>query len=319
MRQLRPLGWFVLTVVLTGLVACSKVQPPTAEAGSARTTAVEERLAERKSVVVARKDGSGDQGENKAGEGTETVLEDLNPLHFEVEALETMYQLQLTREQIERLAQLARSTSRKRQPGRAIRVSKEFHKTLTDLHAALVADDDEKIAAESGAFDALREKESPDFEEAEITSEARRHVPEFLRTLGPRQVAVYLSEFADEFPDPFEKLADALEEVRKAPGKEGQDLRDGVAMQVGWLVGGLDVAAEKRVREKVVALLDRAVQIKDDQQFEAQRPELERAARDLIAGVGPTDVLRHFVERSLAELLSNPRLEAAAQARLKQS
>ena len=38
---------------------------------------------------------------------------------------------------------------------------------------------------------------------------------------------------------------------------------------------------------------------------------------NIVGDVGPTEVLRHLVEHALAELLSNPRLEAALAERLK--
>ena len=56
--------------------------------------------------------------------------------------------------------------------------------------------------------------------------------------------------------------------------------------------------------------------LKDDE-FKKERPELEKTARQIVGEVGPLDVLRHAVERSLADLLSNPRLAAAIDARLK--
>src|SRR5258707_10925029 len=45
------------------------------------------------------------------------------------------------------------------------------------------------------------------------------------------------------------------------------------------------------------------------------RPELEKKARELVGDVGPIEVLRHVVQQSLAELLSNPRLMVAIDAR----
>jgi len=48
-----------------------------------------------------------------------------------------------------------------------------------------------------------------------------------------------------------------------------------------------------------------------------QRPELEKAARQFVAQVPPTQVLHNVAEHTLAELLSNPRLVAAFDARLK--
>ncbi len=46
------------------------------------------------------------------------------------------------------------------------------------------------------------------------------------------------------------------------------------------------------------------------------RAELESAARAIVGGLSPADIVRNEIEYSLAELLSNGRLAAALKARL---
>jgi len=247
----------------------------------------------------------------------ESIL-DLNPLNLEVTALETLNQLKLTRTQLERLKTLAPMTVNKLPPPHPTKVSEEFQQTLKDLRAALLEDNEVQIADLTLALDELRDKENPDFEDVEITAGSRRHAAEVLRILGARQVMGYLSAFADEFPDPVEKLTDAFEEVRKLPANEWEDLREEIAGQVGWLAAGLDLTAEKKVHDRVTAFLERVRRLKPDE-FTAQEAELERTARIIVGPVGPTEVIRHFMERSLAELLSNPRLSIAVEALLKKA
>ena len=55
----------------------------------------------------------------------------------------------------------------------------------------------------------------------------------------------------------------------------------------------------------------------DDKAFETGRDDLEKSARELATKVGPTDVVRHYLERTVAEVLSNPRLAASIEMRLK--
>jgi hypothetical protein len=241
----------------------------------------------------------------------------LTPLHLEVTALEMLYQLQVTPAQMQRLAKLAPTTAAPMPAGKAVAVSAEFRKTMEDLRTALVANDDDKIAELSAALDELRTKESPDVEDVDVTANARRQTPGLFRTFSARQVASYVTDYADEFPDPREKLLGAFDDVRKLSDKEWEPLRDEVAGQVGWLVAGLDVAKEVTVAAEAARLISIARALKDDQ-YQAQLPALEKAVDTLLANVAPTDVIRHFVERSLAELLSNPRLSAAVEARLKQ-
>jgi hypothetical protein len=241
---------------------------------------------------------------------------EINPLNLEVTALEMLYQLRITRPQLEELARLAPFTVGPRPQVREVAASAEFASTLKKLHDALIDNDDDEIARLSALLEDLRDKEAPELDEVEITDEARKKVPDFLRSLGARQVASYVTDYADDFPDPREKLLEAFEDVRKMPGREWEERRDEVAGQVGWLVAGLDSAAEAKVSARVAELLNKVKGFKDEE-FKAKRDELDKAAADIVGKLGPEDVVRHFVERSLAELLSNPRLAAAVEARLK--
>ncbi len=242
---------------------------------------------------------------------------DVNVLSMEVIALQALHQLQATPDQLEQLKRLAATTAEKVGPRRQVEVSDKFHKTLADLRDALAEGKEERIDELNRALDGMREKEKPDLDDfTEISDAARREAPALLRKFSARQVAGFLADYAADFPDPVEMLTGACEEVRKLSRREWGGLRDDVAEQVGWLVAGMDEAAEEKVREQAAALISRARQLKDDE-FKKQRPQLEKAARELASKVGPTDVHRHFMEHALAEILSNPRLAAAAEARLK--
>lgn len=251
------------------------------------------------------------QAEAKGVEG------DANVLSMEVIALQALHQLQPTPEQLEELKRLAATTAEKVGPRRQVEVSDKFHKALAELRDALVEGKEERIDELNRALDQMREKEKPDLDDfTEISDAARREAPALLRKFSARQAAGFLADYAADFPDPVEMLTGACEEVRKLSRREWGGLRDDVAEQVGWLVAGLDGEAEEKVREQAAALLTRARNLKEDD-FKKQRPQLEKAARELAGKVGPTDVHRHFLEHALAEVLSNPRLAAAAEARLK--
>jgi hypothetical protein len=294
-----------LVLSLFGFTACHKTHP-LSQAKESETVTPESRptvLADNKKVVSPAPVQKADSP-------------DLNPLNLEVSALETLGQLKLTRPQLERLAKLAPKTAHKMPPSKPSKVSAEYQKTLQDLRTALIDEDEERIADLAFTLDELREKEDPDFDEVEITDAARQHTAEVLHNLSARQVAGFLTDFAEEFPDPHEKLLDAFEDVRKLPDNEWKELRDEVAGQVGWLAAGFDTATESKVRERVKELLNRVRRMKEED-YTAKQAELEKSARSILSNVGPTEVIRHFTERSLAELLSNPRLAAAVEARLK--
>jgi hypothetical protein len=75
----------------------------------------------------------------------------------------------------------------------------------------------------------------------------------------------------------------------------------------------VDAKKEAKARQKAAALLEKAHRM-SAKEYAAGRASLFREARQLVGLLGPTDVLRHYMERVVAELLSNHRLEAALEA-----
>jgi hypothetical protein len=241
---------------------------------------------------------------------------DANDINQEVTVLQVLHNLQANPAQLKALADLAATTAPKPGPRKVLPLTDRYYKALVGLRDALAAADDEKIIEHSGVLEELRDEEEPEFEDAEITDEARKAAPGLLRKFSSRQVALYLAGQADNFPDPGEQLADVLEKSRELKGKEWRTLRDDLAYQLGWLLAGVEEAAETKVRDQVTALLDKAQGL-DAKAWNEQKADLEKAAREITAKVGPADVLRHYMERTLAEILSNPRLPAALALRMK--
>jgi hypothetical protein len=243
---------------------------------------------------------------------------DVNVLSVEVAALLRLNQLQATPTQMEALVKLARDVSRKEVKRTPAKVSDKYRQALLDLRDALVrGEDDDRIDELNDALDDLKESEKPDLDDAvETCADGRRLAPEALRLFTARQAASYLALYGDGLPDPAANLRGALEKAPGAAEDDWKELRDDTAEEVGWLVAGLDTARARRVSEKVGTLLDRAHKLKPEE-FKEQRADLEKAAREVLDDVGPVEVLRHVLERDLAELLSNPRLPAALEARLK--
>jgi hypothetical protein len=306
MHRLRSFVLVALAVFLIcGFTACRKVHPA-AESPDRPPAAPELRP-----IAVAANNAA------RFAEPAKNTKEDILSLHYEVSALETINHLKLTRSQLEQLRKLAATTAHKTTPVRAVKATQEFEKTLKDLRDALLDDNEGRVAALTLALDDLREKEEvPEFEDVALTTEARKRTPEVLRGLSARQLMGFLADFGEDFPDPRDKLEEAFDEIRDANGKDWEELRDETAGQVAWLIAGLDAAAEGKIRPRVVALLNRVHPMKDEE-FTAKQEELLKQVDEIVGKVGPLDVIRHFAERSLAELLSNPRLAAAAEARMK--
>ena len=74
--------------------------------------------------------------------------------------------------------------------------------------------------------------------------------------------------------------------------------------------------AEPALQRPPERVVNKAAEM-DDKVFEKERTSLEKSARELANKVGPTDVVRHYLERAMAEVLSNPHLPAAIEKRLK--
>jgi hypothetical protein len=265
--------------LLFGLSACAAVAPPAPD---------------KEAPAADKKDGAADVGD----------------LNLEVTALQVLYDLQVTPAQLKELAELAPKTASAPGPRKEVKVSAEYRRALTRLSDALAENREEGVEDLLTGLDKLRDKESPEFDDVEISDGARKAAPGLLRKLSARQVVAYAAVLGSNFPDPGEKLLGALEKSRELTGKEWRNLRDAVADDVGWLVAGLDVEAEERVREQALALLNKSARLTAREHLD-QKADLEKTARALVGKVGPTDVVRNYMERNLAELLSNPRLAAA--------
>jgi len=268
------------------------------------------------------KDKKDDQSEKKADKDDKKdkkEKEDLADVHAEVTVLQVFHAFDLTAAQVKVFGELAEKTSQKAPLRKEWKVSAKYRKALLELRSALRAGDDEKISAATAHLDAAskEDEDEPDFDDVEITKEARKRAPELFGKLNSRQVVFYLSGLGDTFPDPLEKMTEALAQSRKLEGKEWRQLRDDVAYQAAWLIVGMaDADKEEKMRDKVSDLLDKARDL-NDKDYDKEKEKLEASARELVGKLSPTDIVRHYVERVLAETLSNHRLAAAVEGRQK--
>jgi hypothetical protein len=256
-----------------------------------------------------------------AGDEAKNAGPNVNDLSMEVAALQALHYFRITPEQMKALRKIAAETSDQDQAARtAPKASEAYRKALQSLRDALIkGEDEERIIELEDELQELRDKEEPRLDDAiEVTDVARQKAPEVLRMLFARQVTAYLHTLGEDTPDPLETLLDALDQVRGLKPEEWKTLREDVQDQVGRLAGGLDEDKATRIGNEAVQFLIRVRLIKDEKEFQAARPELEKEARQLVGNIGPLEVMRNLAELGLAEMLSNPRLEKALAARLKQ-
>ena len=242
----------------------------------------------------------------------------INDLSMEVVALQSLHQFQFKPPQMQVLRKLAKQTAMEPGARQAIKATEEFQRTLVNLRTALAeATNVERVQELQDKIDKLRNDQKIELDDGVVITEAAsQQAPEIMKLLSARQVAGYVALYGDDFPDPLELLLDALAKVRGLKDKEWQQLRVDVSEEVGNLTAGLDADKASKISDQVVQLLIQARGLKDDE-FKKQQAELEKSARQIIGNVGALDVVRHVLERSLAELLSNPRLAMAIDARLK--
>ena len=138
----------------------------------------------------------------------------------------------------------------------------------------------------------------------------REQAPKFLRTLSPAQLASFIGAIAVGVPDPVDTIVEALEKVRVLQDKEWKSSREALSDEIGRLVAGLDSEKAGECGDKVVQLLIVSRSLSDEE-FTKRKPDLAKKAQAIVGDQGPLEVLRNEVEYRLAELLSNPRLEAA--------
>lgn len=242
----------------------------------------------------------------------------LRDLSQEVTALQVMYQLQFTKPQLAALKELARDTADKNPPAGPGKGNDKVRKALREFRDALVkSDDPEKIADLAENLDKVQQSEKPTLnDELDVTEEARSAAPKAFKLLTARQFASFAGIISESINDPAEELQEALAKARGLKDKEWKQFRTDVSEDIGRLLGGVDADKADDFGNKAVQLMIIARGLSDDE-FKKEKAELDKKVRDLVATVGATEVVRNSVEYRLAELLSNPRLLAAIDARLK--
>lgn len=235
----------------------------------------------------------------------------LNDLSLEIAALQTFHELGLTAEQLNALGKLARESTSKGEQRQPAKTSPELASALVSLHAAYVKGDDNQISDCQEKLDSLMEKQQPELDNSVVITEGgRSNAADALKLLNVRQVGALLGTL--EMTDPVELLVTAQEQVRQI--KKSDDLTNEIATvaeEVAWLLHGWDDdEASQKTKDKVTALLEGTAN-RPGGVSSAERKRWEKDARQAIGEYDAKDVIGHIMEHGMAELLSNPRVEAA--------
>lgn len=236
-------------------------------------------------------------------------------LEREVAALTAFHELSLTDDQLTALRPLCKAAA-VNAPASSPAASENYHGLMHRLREALVNGDDAKINQFEAKLDNLRDSEKIDLQiDTPISDAARTSAPTVLAMLSTSQIANYIATHCDDIPGANETLSDAIDECRNHQNTDYESMRSEAAEQVGLLMKGLDKEASKSVEKKVSDLLDRAKKLSDDE-FKNQHDALAKEARQITSGADPVQGLRYWLEREMADVLSNPAAADAITARL---
>lgn len=238
---------------------------------------------------------------------------DVNDLSLRVQAMESIYEFDLSDAQLSALRAAATGAAQAKQRT-AAKSTPKLVEILQGLQAALAKQDAEKVQDLRPQVDEAQTDEAVELDDDVVaTDAARAKAPGIAKQLKASQIAAYLAEHADEVADPVEQLMDALNDVRDPDAEGADEEMQATAEEVGQLVAGSDAAKSKRVTEQALAWLKANKGLTDDQ-FASRHDALEASAKKLVGDVSPIQVLSNWLDGEIAELLSNPQLPAAIDA-----
>jgi len=275
------------------------------------------------------------QAKNKADKtGITPAPQDVNDLSMEVNALRTLYLLRgadpdsavgiqnpdIRLQVFKNYADCAQKKEKRTQA----KVSDAYRKVLVELRGALIAEDVEQIEELDKKLQDMRKDEDPDIDDrVEITDEARKRTADIVRRrCTADQVIIYLASYGKDLPNPRTLIVTAMRVKEKGPvakkptPEEWKEIRAFTIRETTWMLGGLNIDKGDQVGMRVGELLDKAYAMSEEE-LKKNAFDLRTESRLITEKVGPTDLLKHVIEQDMAELLSNPRLIPAAEARLK--
>ena len=238
-------------------------------------------------------------------------------LELQVAALTTIDELELTGDQIAALQNMAADTaddSLDVSPTSG-NTSMAYRRAIFALRDALASGDEQRIAQTQSDMDKLRRRQNilPQATVTE-TDQAKKKAYAAVSILTAGQYANYIAIHATEVPDAAETILDALDRCQTGADDDYQAMREEAAQQVAMLMNGPNDRMSKRTIANVSRLLDQARNM-SSADFQANRDELYQSARNLTRLAKPDLEVRNWMERQMADLLSNPQLSRALSAR----
>jgi hypothetical protein len=246
---------------------------------------------------------------------------DLNLASLRINALDTLYQLDLSPEQLHAM-RLAAAGAASGQRRTAVKANAPLAQAMRDFQTALLTskDDDAVAKLRNHVVELASDVELDD--EVQPTDAAMAAAPGFCQQLKASQIAAYLALHADQVSDPVELIESALDAIRDTKAEaaanaaaEVDSLTTDAAYSAGYLVYGTDDAHAKQLEAQITAWLKASADL-SDKDFAAQQATREESAKRLIGNVDPMVVLSHWLNLELSQVLANPELPTAIDAML---
>jgi hypothetical protein len=252
------------------------------------------------------------------GKGNPPPAVEVKPgdLELEVAALAKLQEFDLTADQLKSLKQLAATVDAAMPPAQE-KMSDAYRKALTDLRGALIDGDEEKIADAQDKVEDVRDEEDIDADPGlELTDSARKAAPDALLILTSNQVGSFLATHGSDVPDPVQTVVDAAEQIKEKPDTEFASIKKEACAQAALLVAGLDKTRQQPIVDKVAQWMDQAKAARKAPAT-ADPPDFEKFAKAAFGKLDPMEVVRHWMQREMANLLANPELTSALTETLK--
>jgi hypothetical protein len=197
--------------------------------------------------------------------------------------------------------------------------SAKYIKVLTDLRAAYITGQDNRIIDLTEQLEDLADEENIELDDSVEDTHGSRKMG--LRVVGyftPEQVVSYFNAYGRDFPDPQLIVEGYIARKDTKGEKPSAETREFVIKEVTWLFAGIDQTKQKPIADKVAKLLDKADKMTNEERENAWRigGPLRHDFNQVRGGHGPMEILHHVLDQDVAELLANPRLQPAMDSRI---
>jgi len=242
----------------------------------------------------------------------------LTNIQMRLNALGMLRDMHATKAQMTAMKKIAAQTAEPARTREEPKYSPAVEQAMHDAHAAVLHEkDEEKVEAALQQLDKVLESENVEFDDdVELTESARQHAGEIAKMLSASQVASLIAVNEEHVKDPGELLWDTLHESHKLKGEEWDDARDSAAEDAAVLADGINGSKTNDLTEKYKAWLDESHGL-DEAQLRGKRAQLLQSAAKIGGESDWGQVMRNWVEYSMAELLANPELSVALNERLR--